>query len=210
MKTITSICHILQIKSISLKSHPITNTFQRWLNTFRSQKIMDEEISKRLGETPTGEHLQLPLNIDKVQEIWQTDKSFSKREMNSLVAEISHKSLLQWVGHLGQLGKCTWVSRSSLLSVSSCIKLAVASTNKHCFLHSMIFASFFFPKESEPLPKSGFIRDPGALHQNLCGEGNGRKGRLPLSLKNKECRFSGTTSNIQIGASGCPAQASVV
>lgn len=105
---------------------------------------MDEEISKRLGETPTGEHLQLPLNIDKVQEIWQTDKSFSKREMNSLVAEISQKSLLQWVGHLGQLGKCTWVSRSSLLSVSSYIKLAVASTNKHCFLHSMIFASFFF------------------------------------------------------------------
>ena len=56
---------------------------------------MDEEISKRLGETTTGEHLQLPLNIDKVQEIWQTDKSFSKREMNSLVAEISQKSLLQ-------------------------------------------------------------------------------------------------------------------
>ena len=56
---------------------------------------MDEEISQRLGETSTGEHLQLPLNIDKVQEIWQTDKSFSKRGMNFLVAEISHKTLLQ-------------------------------------------------------------------------------------------------------------------
>lgn len=55
---------------------------------------MDEEISKSLGETPT-EHLQLPLNIDKVQEIRQIDNSFSKRGMNSLVAEISHKSLLQ-------------------------------------------------------------------------------------------------------------------
>ena len=95
MKTVTSICHILQIKSISLKSHPITNTFQRWLHTFRNQKIMDEELSQRQGETPTGEHLQLPLNIDKVQEIWQTDKSFSKRGMNFLVAEISHKTLLQ-------------------------------------------------------------------------------------------------------------------
>lgn len=171
---------------------------------------MDEEISKSLGETPT-EHLQLPLNIDKVQEIRQIDNSFSNRGMNSLVAEISHKSLLQWVGHLGQLGKCTWVSRSSLLSVSSWVKLAVASTNKRCFLHSMIFAFFFFPlKNQEPLPKSGFIRDPGALHQNHCGEGNGRKGCLPLSLKNKQCRFSGATSNIQIGASGCPAQGSVV
>ena len=56
---------------------------------------MDEEISQRLGETSTGEHLQLPLNIDKVQEIRQIDNSFSNRGMNSLVAEISHKSLLQ-------------------------------------------------------------------------------------------------------------------
>lgn len=97
--------------------------------------------------------------------------------MDSLVGEISHKSLAMTWEHLGHLGKVTRVPRSSVLWVSSGTKIAMASKNKRCFLHSMVLVlcfEFLF-NNNHSHSQSQDLTNSRALHQKT-PEGRGMAG----------------------------------